>query len=296
MIKKIIYYIAISPLFIFNKWVNFISILSTSFKRISRDYQLKNLDNLVDKITHIPTNREPINMKFYTPNSLCLYRVESFSNKEPETLRWIEEFGCNNAVLFDIGANVGLYSIYHNKVNNGKCIAFEPSLFNLKLLLKNININGCQGLTMVVTNPLSSDTGFNDFKYGNVDEGGALSAFGVDFGYDGNKIQNSMKLNVLGMSLDWMFENKILDELPGLVKIDVDGIEHLILQGARKTLRCTNCRSVLVEVNDAFNDQSEQVSIILKDCGFILRDKIQGSSTKKSTLFSDTYNQIWVKK
>jgi FkbM family methyltransferase len=266
------------------------------FKRISRDYQLMYSDNLMEKVTHISTNNRRINMEFYTPNSLCLYRAETFSNKEPETLAWIEEFGCNNATLIDIGANVGLYSIYHNKVNNGRCIAFEPSFFNLKLLAKNINVNNCQHLTTVFTNPLSSKTGLSDFKYGSVVEGGALSAFGVDFGYNGEKIQNNMQLNVLGMSLDWMTESQIIDTTPNLVKIDVDGIEHIILQGAKKILTHADCKSVLVEVNDAFKEQADKVAILLESYGFALRDKLQGDSASKSNLFSDTFNQIWVKK
>ena len=152
---------------------------------------------------------------------------------------------CNNATLFDIGANIGLYSIYHNKINNGKCIAFEPSFFNLKLLAKNINVNNCQHLTTVITNPLSSETRLSNFKYGSTVEGGALSAFGVDFGYDGEKIQNNMQLNVLGVSLDWMFESQIIDVVPNLVKIDVDGIEHIILPWEVKLFINTTHFSIL---------------------------------------------------
>jgi FkbM family methyltransferase len=296
MIKTIIRYVAISPLYVFNKCMDIVSLLSMSFKRISRDYQLMHSDNLIEKITHISANNKRIDMSFYTPNSLCMYRAETFSDKEPETLAWIEEFGCNNATLFDIGANIGLYSIYHNKINNGKCIAFEPSFFNLKLLAKNINVNNCQHLTTVITNPLSSETRLSNFKYGSTVEGGALSAFGVDFGYDGEKIQNNMQLNVLGVSLDWMFESQIIDVVPNLVKIDVDGIEHIVLQGAKKILEHVNCKSVLVEVNDAFKEQSDKVAILLESFDFILRGKFQGDLTNKSDLFSDTFNQIWVKK
>jgi FkbM family methyltransferase len=257
---------------------------------------LDQTDSFISRVSHVSSNNESVDMTFYTPNSMCLYRAETFSNKEPETLEWIEEFGCDNAIFFDIGANIGLYSIYHNKINNGRCIAFEPSFLNLKLLLKNININNCQKSITVLTSPLSNETGFSDFTYGNTVEGGALSAFGVDFGFDGKKIESSMQLNVLGMSLDWMFENQIIDVIPNLVKIDVDGIEHLIIQGAQKTLMHASCRSVLVEVNDGFDKQSQDVSMLLKSFGFVLRNKLQSDVIKHSINFSTTYNQIWVKK
>ncbi len=294
MVKKIVRLIVISPLYIFNHLINALSLLSMYFKKVASDYQLHYSDNLTKKVSHIACNGKKIKLQFYTPNSLCLYRAESFSDKEPETLEWIEEFGKNEAILFDIGANIGLYSIYHNKLNNGKCFAFEPSFFNLKLLLKNININICQDMTSIVSSPLSDTVGFSNFRYGSSVEGGALSAFGVNFGYDGKEINSQVSSNVLGLSLDWMFDNKII-KIPNLVKLDVDGIEHIILSGAKRILTHPDCKSILVEVNDNFAEQSEKVSVLLTSYGYMLRDKLHGESTEKSDLFSTSYNQIWVK-
>lgn len=294
MLIKIVISIIVSPLYVFNQLINLLSLLSIQFKKISFDYQLNYLDGLTKKISHTTQNNSQIDLQFYTPNSLCLYRAESFSDKEPETLEWIEEFGKGEAVLFDIGANVGLYSIYHNKLNNGKCFAFEPSFFNLKLLVKNINVNDCQGMTKIISNPLFEEIGFGEFKYGSSVEGGALSAFGVDFGHDGKKIDSQISSNVLGLSLDWMFDNKIVN-IPNLVKLDVDGIEHIILKGAKKILMHPDCKSILVEVNDNFLEQSKNVNILLSSYGYTLRDKLHGESTEKSDLFSTNYNQIWVK-
>lgn len=294
MFKKIITIIIISPQYVFNHLIDVLSVLSSQFKKIVSDYQLHYLDNITKKVSHFTHNDKKIKLQFYTPNSLCLYRVESFSDKEPETLEWIEEFGRNKAVLFDIGANIGLYSIYHNKLNGGKCFAFEPSFFNLKLLLKNVNINNCQGMTSIVSNPLSDSMGFSEFRYGSNVEGGALSAFGVNFGHDGKRINSQISCNVLGFSLDWMLDNKAI-EVPNLVKLDVDGIEHIILKGAKKVLTHPDCVSILVEVNDNFVEQSEKVSVLLTNYGYILRDKLHGESTEKSELFSTSYNQIWVK-
>ena len=226
---------------------------------------------------------------------MCIFRAESFSNKEPETLAWIEEFGKDGAVLFDIGANIGLYSIYHNKVNDGDTIAFEPSFFNLKSLLKNININNCQSSIRVITNPLSSKTGFSEFIYGGDVEGGALSAFGVDFGHDGRKIDNNLSCNVFGFSLDYMIKNGFIEVMPNLIKIDVDGIEHKIIKGAKDVLQHPECLSVLVEVNDDFREQADEVSSLLTSYGYVLKSKLHGISTEESGLFSTTYNQIWVK-
>ena len=48
----------------------------------------------------------------FTPNWICKIRANTFSTKEPETLEWIDKSE-SDGVFFDIGANVGLYSLYY---------------------------------------------------------------------------------------------------------------------------------------------------------------------------------------
>ena len=86
------------------------------------------------------TNHRNTEMFFSVPNKLNNYRVDTFSTKEPETLDWIDKI-TENSIIWDIGANVGLYSIYAAKSKNCKVYAFEPSVFNLELLARNIYIN-----------------------------------------------------------------------------------------------------------------------------------------------------------
>jgi len=126
-------------------------------------------------ITHKASSGENIKFILFNPNTLCSQRAATFSSKEPETLDWIEEFGCGEKILFDIGANIGLYSIYHSKLNNGKSFAFEPSFFNLKLLAKNINKNELSEFITVLQIPLSDSSGVNSFIDGGISEGGALN-------------------------------------------------------------------------------------------------------------------------
>jgi hypothetical protein len=65
--------------------------------------------------------------KFVTPNNLNLYRAKTFSTKEPETLEWIDQMD-DGSCMWDIGANVGLYTIYAAKHRRCEVIAYEPSL------------------------------------------------------------------------------------------------------------------------------------------------------------------------
>ena len=255
-------------------------------KQVDKNHSLKQI------VTHSNKNKT-IKLSLFTPNWICRYRADSFSTKEPETLEWIDNSE-ENGVLFDIGANVGLYSLYYSGSNKGKAYAFEPSVFNLALLAKNIFENNLQNKIKIITNPLTQSNQFANFTLSTIEEGGALSAFGVEYGHDGEKITKSLSYQTLGLSLDFLLHNKIISDYPSLIKIDVDGIEHLILAGAVETLKHPFCKKVLIEINNSFTEQVESATKILLDCGFQLKEKRQSEITGVGK-FSETFNQIWVK-
>ena len=97
-------------------------------------------------------------IKFFVPNQLTEWRVSSFFDKEPETLEWIDSFKeKENLIFWDIGANIGLYSIYNTlKHPKSSTIAFEPSSSNLRVLTRNISINNLEKNIKVVTTPLTN--------------------------------------------------------------------------------------------------------------------------------------------
>ena len=88
--------------------------------------------------------------------------------------------------------------------------------------------------------------------------------------------------------------NNIIGDFPNLIKIDVDGIEHLILAGAVETLKHPSCKTVLIEINNSFTEQAKSATRILLDCGFKLKEKRQ-SDIVGIGKFSETFNQVWVK-
>lgn len=256
---------------------------------------VKNNNSLYETIKHFSQKANKlISLSFYTPNWLCRFRANTFSTKEPETLAWIDEFG-GAGPFFDIGANVGIYSIYFAATKNGRVYSFEPSVFNLPLLAKNIYLNNLQDKISIISCPLNSLNEISDFNLSTLDEGGALSSFGVSYGHDGKELNKTFSYKTLGLSLDFLVSNKLLPQIPELIKIDVDGIEHLILQGSLETLKNPLCKSLLIEVNDDFVNQADSIRDILESCGFILIEK-KRSDIVSSDRFAKTYNQIWVKK
>jgi len=267
------------------------ALLSPPLKRLVNDVLINKIDSQKMSVTH---NKKTV-FEIYTPNYLCKFRGDTFSTKEPETIDWMDRYGGKDCVFFDVGANIGIYSLYYASKHHGKTYSFEPSVFNSKQLAKNISTNKLHDLITIVPNPLSSNSGGATFINGDESEGGSLSAFGVDYGFDGTSIKSDIQYGLMGFTLDTMMELKLFSDDPTLMKIDVDGIEHLILEGAAKTLRSDKLKSILIEVNDNFSTQSKQVINLLLEAGFKLQKEAQSVFLHDSELFGATYNQIWVK-
>jgi FkbM family methyltransferase len=253
-----------------------------------KDYLILNNSNRISEVIHQTTQGGWFSGKFQTNNGILRMRAETFSSKEPDTLQWLDS-GRNNEVLFDIGANVGLYSIYFATTKKGRVYAFEPSPYNLGVLIKNVGNNNLSNRITVIPNPLSESTGMSAFNFSNTDEGGSHSSFGVDYGFDGQRLRKVLSYETLGFSLDDMYQIGMLNEYPSLMKIDVDGIENLILSGAKKMLRHPQLREILIEVTETFQNQKTGVESILNSCGFSLKSK----SLRLGTV--PFANQIWAR-
>jgi len=238
------------------------------------------------------------NIIFFTPNQLTEWRVKTFFTKEPETLEWIDSFEKKkNLIFWDIGANVGLYSIYNALKNeNSTTIAFEPSSSNLRVLTRNISINNFETHIKLLPIPLTNkNNSFLIMKESNFIEGGALNSFGENYDFEGKTFIPRMKYSLLGTSINYLIENKILD-LPDYIKIDVDGIEHLILEGANKYLNNKKIKSLSIEINESFKAQFEKVLEIMKKNEFkLLHKKHNTQLFSKNKKFSKTFNYIFTR-
>ena len=230
-----------------------------------------------------------MHFKFSAPNALCKWRYETFSSKEPETLEWINSIPMQS-ILWDIGANVGLYSIYAAKKRECKIWAFEPSVFNLELLARNIYLNELTDNICIVPIALSDKLGSSQMHMTSTQWGGALSTFGESYGWDGKTIQQVFEFKTMGIRMMDALQMLAIPQ-PDYIKMDVDGIEHLILKGGSIIL--TRVKGVLIEVNDDFHDQAKLCHKFLIDSGLVLKEKRQSKELASSTAgFQNTYNQI----
>ncbi len=232
-----------------------------------------------------------IALTFAIPNALNQYRADSFSSKEPETLEWIDRIE-EGSVVWDIGANVGLYVCYAAKKRNCRVFAFEPSVFNLELLARNIFLNGMTHRVTIVPLPLSAGIELSTLNMTTTEWGGALSTFGQSYGHDGKPMAKVFEFPTIGVSMDAAAE-LLQIPMPDYIKMDVDGIEHLILQGGCHVLK--KARGILIEINDQFADQARESDRLLREAGFTLKEK-RHAEVFNTGMAQYTFNQIWVRK
>lgn len=223
-------------------------------------------------------------LTFCEPNRLNTYRILTFATKEPQTLEWIENIPARS-IVWDVGANIGLYSIYAATARKCKVFAFEPSVFNLELLARNIFLNQLQESVCIVPISLSDRVGTNMFKMSNTDLGGALSTFGESFDQNGEVLSHIFSYHTIGVSMDDVKRLLGIPQ-PQYLKMDVDGIEHFILRGGMETL--TKVEGVMIEINDSFMDQANESAELLEKAGLILHKKCDLG-------VPDQYNQWWIR-
>jgi len=273
--------------------------LDTIFNSITKRSVLIYFNDFIQDSAYKSINVLDKEIKFFVPNQLLNWRVDTFFTKEPETLEWIDNFEKKeNLIFWDIGANIGLYSIY-NSLKNPKSttIAFEPSSSNLRVLTRNISINNLEKNIKVISMPLTNKKNiFQEMKEGQFIEGGAMNSFGEKFDFEGKEFQTTMKYNLLGTTMNYFIENHIL-ETPDYIKVDVDGIEHLILEGGDKFLNNQKVKSLSIEINENFKEQYEKVLDLMEKNKFrILHKKFNDDFQLEGSKFNKTFNYVFIKK
>ena len=121
-----------------------------------------------------------------------------------------------------------------------------------------------------------------------------MNSFGTKKGYDGEEMKIKQKYKIFGTSIDNLIENNVL-ELPNYVKIDVDGIEHLILEGASKILSNKTLYSLSIELNEDYEQQYYKVINILKSFDFELKQKKHDPIFDDNKKFSKIYNYVFTR-
>jgi len=251
-------------------------------KLISNKLRIRFLNFLLHKVYKInqPDNRKcgiyegifPIHevpsdwgaFKLFCPSRMVFNRARSFFTKEPETVNWISTFRPEDTLL-DVGATVGLYSLLAAK-RGAKVVAFEPEPQNFAVLTRNVYINGLSDMIVPLNLAISNGTRIDFLYMPVVGIGNAFNQFGVPTESGVAEAANSAKQFVMAYTLD-AFLATFPQFSPNHIKIDVDGLEHLVIFGADKSLENPAVKSLLVEFDFRLEGNRQAIDFI-KSKGF----------------------------
>lgn len=197
------------------------------------------------------------------------YRVRLHSaKKEPETIDWIRTYFEKGDVFYDIGANVGAYTLVASKTYAGniKVYSFEPAFQNYMQLCKNLVINNCLDEVIPLQVALSDQTMIGEFNMRSLLSGTAVHHLGRHINLADEQFVPVSVLPVLAYKLDDLVE-QFRFAYPNHIKIDVDGTEYDVLRGMEKTLSNRTVRTLMLEVNEG-TGQSDAITKFLSSKGF----------------------------
>ncbi len=210
--------------------------------------------------------------RFRCENLWELTRSMSLFTKEPGTCEWIKSELAPGEVFYDIGANIGIYSILaaYRVGKGGKVYAFEPHSVNFSRLATNIVANNLQQIIVPCNFALNDEDGYFPFNYSSLVAASADSQLRTL--QDAHEKEYRPELSELksAATVDSLIEAGIVLP-PHHAKVDVDGNELLILRGMHKLLE-GNARpkSIQIEINKR---DKERIVPFMEEYGYELAHK-----------------------
>lgn len=218
----------------------------------------------------------------YEPVDIFLHIESNYENhtrtrsatKEPDTVKWLEEYILPGDIFYDIGANVGAYSMIASKIRKGDVLvyAFEPSFPTFVQLCKNVILNECQDSIIPLQIALSDETGIVNFNYYSLEPGRALNSLGDACFSDGRPFKPVYSQHVVSYKIDDLISQFGLP-IPNHMKIDVDGSEISVLNGASHTISHGDLKSLMIEVDETEELKLTRVKEFLYKSDFAVHEK-----------------------
>jgi FkbM family methyltransferase len=197
---------------------------------------------------------------FMTGHGRLLWRAETLKTEEPLMIQWLESFS-HDDIFMDVGANVGTYSIAAAFLAK-RVIAIELDPSNLYCLYKNININRVCDKVIIIPTAANDSKGIEQIHYRDVSLGDALQSVGRSQVLK-TILPNPHIISQLALPIDTLVEEFSVPQ-PTMIKIDVDGNEIKVLNGAWRTI--SRAREIYIE--DNFQDEEREFLSKLLSLGY----------------------------
>ena len=226
---------------------------------------IKTAEDYAQKLPRIAIDGNGRKVQFRTPSRVATLRVVSLYSKEPETVAWIAAMDAAT-VLYDVGANMGLYTIWAAATRDATVYAFEPEAASYATLCGNIFDNNLGQRVKAYCLGISDMPGLGEILLSSLETATSGHQVNVARATPGAPHTALFPQGVVTRTLDALVYEDGLP-CPTHIKIDVDGLEHAIIDGAARLLGDPRLRSVLIEL-DLKSRQHLDTMAVIEAAGF----------------------------
>lgn len=200
---------------------------------------------------------------------MSLYFLRGYSREEQDA---VAKHLSEGDIFIDVGANIGVFALMgaQHVGPTGKVIAFEPADDTAEQLAQNAALNGLQDRLQI-------------FEYALSDEAGEMTLYSPEDAQDdlgrrslfqsGKEVQ-TVQTRVFDDLVDT--GEVILDRPLGVIKIDVEGAELLVLKGMRKTITTHKPKLIMFEGVESLAESAEsslgEIKAFVESCGYKVLD------------------------
>lgn len=206
-------------------------------------------------------------LRFWCGSATAAKRSVGFMDHEPDTRNWIDCMLRPGDHVWDVGANIGAYTLYACLDKEVTVTAFEPVAGTFAVLARNIQVNGFSARATALCMALSNADGLVPIYLASTEPGAAMHALAAPETVRGS-FEPQGKQTVLTMRGDELVARLGVSK-PDHIKIDVDGHELRVLEGLEGLL--SSVRTVWVEMIAAADatGQNAQIDAYLTTRGFV---------------------------
>ena len=272
-----------------------VKLIERGLTAISKDLYFKVVAGLLDELNlnyRVETKKGPLFI--HCDSETVRIRARSMLNREPDTLTWIETF-TPDEVLWDIGANIGVFTLYAARVAGARVVAFDPLPLNHAGLTRNLCLNGLTDKVNAFCVALADTTQVARLRVpAEADTpGGAGGVFNDENDNFGVPVKTVYELGVLGYGIDDFLDTFDVP-FPNHLKLDIDGIQGKVVAGARATLRDARLKTAMIELQP----MPEQSGFILQEmsaAGFALTKTVASVAGESADINTGVTNNFFAR-
>lgn len=232
--------------------------------RLQSDFAQK----LVDSTIAIETPKGTLS--FVLLGKTSAGRAMTVLTKQPATIQWIDSF-LPGSVFWDIGASVGVFSLYAGVATDARIVSFEPAAVNYYLLAANCEANRLHDRVEALLLGVGRQRSIARLE---------VSQFrpARSFSFRGKRDEpHPSRQAAVVLSIDELVDDYGL-ACPNYVKIDAPGASEDIIGGAARTFRRPEVRQIHLELREA-SKGGQRILGMLHDCGFVpIERSVHGGS------------------